>query len=149
MLHRHPWQIGIGRRITSEALVLMQNKRADGDTAAAAVAKRADERHVGSSGHEDVFPSAGVVVARGGAENTVEEPLDNPGIAADGRAAIAIPPPTLVLKVEDSACWNYADAKWIVAAAASLRVVLPYHGVLACLGRSQWSLAGSLPLSGK
>ena len=54
--------------VALQAVILVQDESADGNLAAAAVAQRLDDSHVGSSGQIDIFPQAGRAIAPGGAD---------------------------------------------------------------------------------
>jgi len=69
----------------------MQDEDADGDPVPASVSERADERRVGSAGEVEVLPHSGLGIPACRGQGAVEECLDDPGIATDGRAAVAVP----------------------------------------------------------
>jgi len=58
---------------------------------------------------------------------SVSNCLDNPGIAADRRAAVAVAPPSLVLDVEDRADRDDADAERVASTSATVGEVLADH----------------------
>jgi len=111
-------------------VLLVKNERAHGDPAAASVAQRADERRIGAACDMDILPQAGLAVAPRCADGAVEERLDDPRIAADGRAAVAVAPPSVVLDVEEGADGDDADTERVRPAAAALCVILADHGRL-------------------
>lgn len=97
------WQIRIGRRVSSETLVLVQDQDAYCDPTPAPGPERPDDGHVGPASDEDIFPEPGFAVAAASAESAVQKRFDNPRLPADGLPAIAVAPPAIILDVEDGA----------------------------------------------
>src|SRR5271166_6134544 len=108
-------------------MLLMQDEDADGDPVPPAIAERADERRVGSAGEIEVLPHPGLGIPACRGQSAVEEGFDDPGIAADGRAAVAVAPPSLILDVEDRADRDNTDAERIAPASAAVSEVLADH----------------------
>jgi hypothetical protein len=103
-------------------MLLIQNDDANGDPVPAPGAERADERRVGSAGEVEVLPHPGLGIPACRGQSAVEEGLEHPRIAADGRAAVAVPPPSLVLDVEDRANQDNTDTERVAPAPAPAAV---------------------------
>ena len=123
-------QCGIALGTVGQPLVIVQLQDADGDPLLAAGAQGAHQREVRATLDIKAAPLACFWVAECRFDGAIEKSLNDPGVAAGGRAAKALAPPMIRLNVIDGADGDGPDAERIVTAAATLCKILAKHGFL-------------------